>query len=88
MSEPCTAQATIVFQDVLTFLGKLVWPVFFWASLRSKTINAHIESMLKRISRLKGYGLEAKFSPEPVKGIPSDEVESIQLTPPRPRTRG
>jgi hypothetical protein len=77
--EPYMSQATLVLKDVFALLEKLVWPVFLWCSLRSKTVNAHIEKLLgngRRLSKIKGFGVEATFTPEPFQGFPSDELES------------
>ena len=77
--DPCPNQATLVLKDCFQLLEKLVWPIFLWCALRSKTVNAHIEKLLgnsRRLSKIKGFGVEASFGPEPFQSFPSDELES------------
>jgi len=85
--ESSPSQAILVLKDIFSFLEKLVWPVFFWCALRSKTVNLHIERLLgnsRRLSRLKGFGVEASFAPEYFPGLPSEELESeVQSRPSR-----
>jgi hypothetical protein len=89
--ESCASQATLVLKDVFAFLEKLVWPVFLWFSLRSKTVNVHIERLIgasRRLSKIKGFGVEATFAAEKFQEFPSDEVESeIPSQSLRPRRR-